>query len=435
MEREVYQALKTWKASPARKPLLLQGARQVGKTHLLKDFARREYSDFIYLNFEETPDLASIFAGDLTVTRLIEVISAFVAKTIHPDTTVIILDEIQVCPRALTSLKYFHEQAPQYHVMAAGSLLGVSVGKTNSFPVGKVNFLNLYPLSFFEFLLAMGEERLLVMLKENQICAPLPDLIHTRLSDLLQRYLFLGGMPEVVQSYVSGADLNQARNIQKDILLAFERDFSKYTTPTQAVRVGEIWRSIPSHLARENKKFKYSDVRKGGRASQFESAVEWLRNAGLILQSVNLTRPKLPLLGQLDAQRFKVYLLDCGLLGAMVDIPPRFAVDNGTIFSEYKGAFMENMVASELARLSHGALYYWISEGIAEVDFVMAQDQEIVPLEVKSGLNRNIKSLRVYADKFKPRQILRTSPRNFDQIDDFINIPLYAIGNFSDYLR
>lgn len=435
MEREVYQALKTWKASPARKPLLLQGARQVGKTHLLKDFARREYADFIYLNFEETPDLASIFAGDLTVTRLIEVISAFVAKTIHPDTTVIILDEIQVCPRALTSLKYFHEQAPQYHVMAAGSLLGVSVGKTNSFPVGKVNFLNLYPLSFFEFLLAMGEERLLVMLKENQICAPLPDLIHTRLSDLLQRYLFLGGMPEVVQSYVSGADLNQARNIQKDILLAFERDFSKYTTPTQAVRVGEIWRSIPSHLARENKKFKYSDVRKGGRASQFESAVEWLRNAGLILQSVNLTRPKLPLLGQLDAQRFKVYLLDCGLLGAMVDLPPRFAVDNETIFSEYKGAFMENMVASELARLPHGALYYWISEGIAEVDFILVRDQEIVPLEVKSGLNRNIKSLRVYADKFKPRQILRTSPRNFDQINDFINIPLYAIGNFSDYLR
>lgn len=435
MEREVYQALKTWKASPARKPLLLQGARQVGKTHLLKDFARREYADFIYLNFEETPDLASIFAGDLTVTRLIEVISAFVAKTIHPDTTVIILDEIQVCPRALTSLKYFHEQAPQYHVMAAGSLLGVSVGKTNSFPVGKVNFLNLYPLSFFEFLLAMGEERLLVMLKENQICAPLPDLIHTRLSDLMQRYLFLGGMPEVVQSYVSGADLNQARNIQKDILLAFERDFSKYTTPTQAVRVGEIWRSIPSHLARGNKKFKYSDVRKGGRASQFESAVEWLRNAGLILQSVNLTRPKLPLLGQLDAQRFKVYLLDCGLLGAMVDLPPRFAVDNETIFSEYKGAFMENMVASELARLPHGALYYWISEGIAEVDFILVRDQEIVPLEVKSGLNRNIKSLRVYADKFKPRQILRTSPRNFDQINDFINIPLYAIGNFSDYLR
>ena len=434
MEREAYQALKAWKANPARKPLLLQGARQVGKTYLLKDFARREYPDSAYLNFEETPDLASIFSGELTVSRLIEIISAFQAKTIRPDSTAIILDEIQACPRALTSLKYFHEQAPQYHVMAAGSLLGVSVGKTTSFPVGKVNFLSLYPLSFFEFLMAMGEERLVAMLGENQACAPLPDVIHNRLSDLLRRYMFLGGMPEVVQAYVKGGDLIQARSIQKEILLAFERDFSKYTTPTQAVRVGEIWRSIPSHLARENKKFKYSDVRKGGRAGQFESAVEWLRNAGLILQSINITRPRLPLAGQLDSQRFKAYLLDCGLLGAMVDIPPRTAVESETFFTEYKGAFVENMVAAELARLSHGELYYWISEGIAEVDFIVVHDQEIVPLEVKSGLNRNIKSLRVYANTFKPRRIVRTSPRNFDQIDDFVNIPLYAIGLFLDFL-
>ncbi|MDW7761891.1 MAG: DUF4143 domain-containing protein [Acidobacteriota bacterium] len=259
--------------------------------------------------------------------------------------------------------------------------------------------------------------------------------LNDTLSDLLRRYMFLGGMPEVVQAYVQGVDLNQARSIQKEILMAFERDFSKYTTPTQAVRVGEIWRSIPSHLARENKKFKYSDVRKGGRAGQFESAIEWLRNAGLILQSINITRPRLPLAGQADSQRFKAYLLDCGLLGAMVDIPPRIAVESETFFTEYKSAFVENMVAAELVRLSHGELYYWISEGIAEVDFIVVHDQEIVPLEVKSGLNRNIKSLRVYANRFKPHRIIRTSPRNFDRIDDFVNIPLYAIGLFPGFLR
>ncbi|RPI71677.1 MAG: DUF4143 domain-containing protein [Desulfobacteraceae bacterium] len=432
MERLAYQALKSWKANPSRKPLLVQGARQVGKTYLLRDFACREYMDYVYLNFEETPDLSSLFSGDLNPSRVIEAISAFQAKTVRPESMVLIFDEIQTCPRAITSLKYFNEQAPQYHIMAAGSLLGVSVGKTTSFPVGNVNFLNLYPLTFFEFLTAMGEDRLGALLKENSALAPIPDALHNRLSELLRLYMFLGGMPEAVQSYIRSKDLIQVRNIQKEILKAYERDFSKYTTPTQAVRVGEIWRSIPSHLARENKKFKYSAVKKNGRAVQFESAVEWLRSAGLILKSINITRPQLPLSGQEDFQYFKVYLLDCGLLGAMVDNPPRTMVQGDMIFSEYNGAFVENLVAAELAHFTQGELHYWISEGIAEVDFIVVYEESILPLEVKSGLNRNIKSLRVYADKFKPSGIYRTSPRNFDQIADFVNIPLYAIGLFPE---
>ncbi len=432
MKRNAYQSLTQWKNDSSRKPLLVQGARQVGKTYLLQEFGRKEYNDCAYFNFEETPALSTLFAGDLTPRKIVESLSAYQAAPVRPGTTLLLLDEIQACPRALTSLKYFCEQAPEFHVAAAGSLLGVSVGKTSAFPVGKVSFLTLYPLSFLEFVMASGEEALYSLLQDKTDIEPVPGLLHEKLSDLLRRYLFLGGMPEVVKSYLQTKDLSTSRTIQKEILKAYERDFSKYTTPAQAVRVSEVWRSIPAHLARDNKKFKYSDVRKGGRASQFESAVEWLRGAGLLYVSVNVTAAKLPLAGYEYHARFKAYLFDCGLLGAMTDLPAQAIVLGDQIFSEYNGAFVENMAAAELARKGDGALHYWASESIAEVDFLVAHDQAILPLEVKSGLNRNIKSLRVYAAKFNPSRIYRSSPRNFECRGDFANIPLYAVGLFPE---
>lgn len=430
MKRAAYQDLMAWKASHARKPLLVQGARQVGKTWLLKEFGRNEYESCAYFNFEETSALASLFDGDLVPGNILEVLSAYRGQLIDPSRTLLFFDEIQACPRALTSLKYFCEQAPEVHLVAAGSLLGVSVGKTTGFPVGKVHFLTLFPLSFFEFLEALGEDGLLDMLKGMQTFEPLAELLHGKLSSLLRTFLFTGGMPEVVQSYLQSRDFAVIRGIQQEILHAYQRDFSKYTTATQAMRVSEIWRSIPSHLARENKKFKYGDVRKGGRASQFESALEWLRAAGLIYTSTNVTAARFPLAGYEDHGRFKAYLLDCGLLGAMIDVPARIITLANASFAEYNGAFVENFVATELARKSEGALHYWISEGIAEVDFLVPYEDAILPLEVKSGLNRAVKSLWVYADRFKPPRVYRASPRNFECRDTFANIPLYAVGLF-----
>jgi predicted AAA+ superfamily ATPase len=432
MYRVALQSLTTWKKSPSRKPLLVQGARQVGKTYLLRDFGHKEYENCVYYNFEETPALSTLFAGDLNPSKIIESLCAYQPASVNTETTLIFFDEIQACPRALTSLKYFCEQAPGYHIVAAGSLLGVSVGKTSSFPVGKVNFLSLYPLDFFEFMMAMDEESLLALLRENTKLAPITELLHEKLSDLFKRYLFLGGMPEVVRTYIETRDYSAARIVQKEILKAYERDFSKYTTPFQAVRVAEIWRSIPTHLARENKKFKYSDVKKNGRSTQFESAVEWLRSAGLIYTAANVTTAKLPLTGYADHVRFKAYLLDCGLLGAIIDVSAGTIVLGNNAFSEYNGAFIENVVATELARKNDGTLYYWISDGVAEVDFLVAHDHTIMPLEVKSGLSRNVKSLRVFAEKFHPPRIYRVSPRNFECRDDFVNFPLYAIGLFPE---
>jgi predicted AAA+ superfamily ATPase len=432
MERLAYQTLKMWKDSPLRKPLVVQGARQVGKTFLLKSFGEKEYQNMVYLNFEENPELRRLFEGSLTPEKVIQNISAYMAKPVTTGNTLLFFDEIQVCPKALTSLKYFYEQAPEYHIVAAGSLLGVSVGKTSSFPVGKVHFLHLYPLSFFEFLQAINEQKLVATILEKDKVDALPDILHNKLTELLRMYLYTGGMPEVVVHYIRTQDLLKIRELQKDILQAYERDFSKYTTSTVSIRVSEIWQSIPAQLARENKKFKYSEIKKGGRASQFESAVEWLRGAGLLYVSNCVTTATLPLSGFTDHSRFKVYCLDCGLLGAMLNIPPKNAVLEQTIFSEYNGAFTENFIATELAPKNENKLFYWLSEGVAEVDFLVEYNQDILPLEVKSGMKRNVKSLWIYEKKFNPKHIFRCSPRNFEISGKFVNIPLYAIGRFSE---
>ncbi len=434
MKRTLYKDLLHWKENKDRKPLLLQGARQVGKTYLIDEFAKCEYSDYIYLNFEQNPDLRTLFLGDLSPQNIINNISLYIGKKINFSDTLIFFDEIQIAPEAITSLKYFYEQAPEHHIISAGSLLGVSVGKESSFPVGKVNFMTLYPMSFKEYLIAFGEKLLVERLTEIKSIEPLPEVIHEKLLNYLKMYLYLGGMPEVLQNYLDNKDVVLARKIQNDILEAYSRDFSKYTDRSQAIKTSELWNSIPYQLAKENKKFKYSDVRKNARASLFEQTIEWLKKAGLINAAYNISVPKLPLAGYADRTKFKIYLLDTGLLGAMLGLTSDVIIKGSKLFSEYNGAFIENFIANELKVSGNKELFYWTSKSDAEVDFIVQLENEIYPIEVKSGTNRTLKSLRSYAEKYNPKIICRVSPRNFIRDNEFINIPLYAAFNLKNLI-
>ncbi len=426
MKRTLYKNFLLWKNSSNRKPLLLQGARQVGKTYLVNEFGNNEYSNFIYLNFEQDPDLRTLFSGNLNPQNIINNIGLYISKKINSEDTLIFFDEIQVAPDVLTSLKYFYEKAPDYHIIAAGSLLGISVGKQSSFPVGKVNFMCMYPMTLTEYLTASGDGLLVNELINTQMVEALPKVLHEKLLNKLKIYLYLGGMPEVLQDYLDKEDISSARKIQIEILEAYQRDFSKYTEKSQAIKTSELWQSIPYQLAKENKKFKYGDVRKRARAATFEQTIEWLKNAGLINVAHQIIVPKLPLSGYVDYSKFKVYLLDSGLLGAMLNLSSDIILQPTGLFSEYNGAFIENFVAMELIASGINNLFYWTSKSDAEVDFVIQSGNEIYPIEVKSGVSRNLKSIRSYAQKFKPEYIFRTSARNFIKDKDFINIPLYA---------
>ncbi len=426
MLRFLYEKLLEWKSDAKRKPLLLQGARQVGKTYLIDAFGKEEYANYIYLNFEQNPNLASFFKGDLNPHKIIENIGLLYGRAIQSENTLIFFDEIQTTPEALTSLKYFFELAPEYHVIAAGSLLGVSMGKKTSFPVGKVNFMMMYPMSFCEYLIAFGEEMLAAKISHHDPAEAIPEILHEKLITLLKMYLYLGGMPEVLQDYLENKDIASVRKIQEDILLAYSRDFSKYTEKTQAIKTSELWQSLPAQLARERKKFKYSDVRKGARASTYEQTIQWLKQAGLIYPAYQITTAKIPLTGYSDYSKFKVFVLDTGLLGAMLKINPGIILDPSALFSEYNGAFIENFVACELTNFGYDNLYYWASKSEAEVDFIVQNGDKIFPIEVKSGLSRNKKSLLSYGEKFHPEKLFRLSPRNFTRDGNFINLPLYA---------
>lgn len=428
MERSLYKELLHWKNRKNRKPLLLEGARQVGKTYLLKEFADREFRDCAYFNFEKTPELDPLFESSLDSGSIIKSLELFIGRKIDPDSTLIFFDEIQASPRAVTSLKYFYEESPGYHVVSAGSLLGVSVSRISSFPVGKVNFMMLYPLSFFEYLSAVKENLLIEFLEKKDNYLQIENIIHEKLLKHYKMYLFLGGMPEVVQSYTVNNDIIEVRNIQNEILNAYKRDFSKYTTASEAIRISEIWNSIPLQLARENKKFKYTDAVKGGRYSKFESAIEWLKKAGLVYISNNLKTSKLPLSGYVDRSKFKLFILDSGLLGAMLNIHSSLIVRGNDLFSEYNGAFIENYAAAELIKAGFGELFYWTSKFEAEVDFVISNNENaVVPVEVKSGMSKQKKSLKIYSEKYNPEIMVRLSPRNFIREGKFINIPLYAV--------
>jgi predicted AAA+ superfamily ATPase len=427
MKRIAYKDLVAWKNNKDRKPLILKGARQVGKTYLVKEFGMQEYKNLYYLNFEQDPNLSSLFDSSLDPGIIINNINLYIGAKIIAEDTLLFFDEVQIAPRVLTSLKYFQEQASDFHIIAAGSLLGISIGKESSFPVGKVNFLTLYPMSFTEYLMEIGEVLFIENLNSLEKPAPFPDAIHNKMLSHLKMYLFLGGMPEVVKVYTEERDITKVRNIQSDILNAYQRDFSMYADKIQAIKTSELWNSIPRQLARENKKFKYRDIKKTARSNMYDQTIEWLRKAGLVIMTYNIESPKIPLSAYADFSKFKVYMHDVGLLAAKLNISSDQIVMPDALFREFNGALIENFIAQELASIGNNQLFYWTSRSDAEVDFILESNHKIFPLEVKSGTSRNTKSLQSYASKYNPDNVFRTSPRNQIRSGNFINIPLYAI--------
>ena len=480
MKRDLYSALLDWKRSSSRKPMILKGARQVGKTYLIKEFGRNEYESIAYLNFERDPAFIDLFRGRLDPRGLIEKLSIYLEMRILPGRTLIVFDEIQDSPEALGSLKYFQEEAPEYHVAAAGSLLGLKLNKPTAFPVGKTAFLELFPMTFGEFLAALGRDELRRLIDEKASFEPLDEIFHRELSGLLKFYYFVGGMPEAVARFAEGRDPAGAREAQLQILAAHELDFRKHTTKTDAVHLAAIWDSIPSQLALENKRFRYAALGKHARARDYRGSLQWFVAAGLVLKCDNVKTPRLPLAGYREEGIAKAYFMDVGLLGARLGLTARTIMEGDRLFVEYHGALAENFVAQELtasAGLGAGGagseasrdepltrhspvayingrvrrnwtpgqspglrppwetrpgkgLFYWTSDGIAEVDFLVEADGRIYPLEVKAGVSTKKKSLLQYVAKYSPAALSRASLMNFWLDGAIRNYPLYAVSRF-----
>lgn len=435
MNRDIYKDLLEWKRSPRRKPLLLKGARQTGKTYLLKDFGKKEYENLFYFNFEEDPKLAGFFADNLKPDNILENLSLSVGRKIRPETDLIVFDEIQNSNNALNSLKYFEEDAGQFHVAAAGSLLGVKLSVPKSFPVGKVNFLDLHPMTFLEFLNAVGKSGYRDMLERLDQASPLPEPLHEELIGLLRKYYFIGGMPEAVRHYSEKNDFFEVGKIHTEILNSYILDFAKHAPSSDIPRLTDLWNSIPAQLAKENRKFMFSAVKKSARARDYESALLWLEQAGLIYKAFLLSTCKSPLSGYFDRGHFKVYLLDVGLLCSMAGVSPSVVAKGEALFNEFGGAFVENYVAQQLASSGRAPLYYWKNDaGIAEIDFIREREGFVYPLEVKAGTNIRSKSLKSFDDRFQPKFLLRTTLKNLKQDGKTINIPLYAVALHQRFL-
>ena len=429
MKRDIYEKLVMWKSSSRRKPLLLQGARQTGKTFILKAFGQNEYQGVIYCNFEEDPGLDQLFQRDLNSERILAELSIYMNLEINPGSDLIIFDEIQVSNGALNSLKYFAEQRSDVHIAAAGSLLGVKLSSPGSFPVGKVNFLHLYPMNFLEFLDAMGESRYRKLIENVDRLVPITKAFHLHLIDRLRCYYFVGGMPEPVKYFAETGIGRETREIQDEIIKSYILDFAKHAPPTDIPKLTRIWDSIPKHLARENKKFVFSALRKGARARAYENALTWLEDAGLIHTANAVEACKHPLKYYADAGCFKVYALDVGLLGAVAGSPVELLAQGERLFNEYEGAFVENYVAQQLVSHFQQDLYYWRSKGgKAELDFLCEFAGRICPLEVKAGINPRSKSLKSYDLQFHPARLMRTNLLNFQTDGKICNLPLYAVS-------
>ena len=425
MKRFAISQLTAWKNLANRKPLVIRGARQVGKTWLMKEFGKQEFKNFVYINFDSNPDMANLFEGSLQISRLIAGLQIYSGQKITTD-TLLIFDEIQEVPRALSSLKYFCEEAPEYAVIAAGSLLGVAMHKGTSFPVGKVDFLDLFPLSFTEFLNATGNENLVDLLESGDW--QLITSFKNKYIELLRYYYFIGGMPEAVQTFIDENDFNAVRKVQQNILTAYEQDFSKHAPHETVPRIRMVWQSIPSQLAKENRRFVYGALRKGARAKDFELAIQWLKDCGLISQVIRLSKPSLPLPAYAD-EGFKMFLSDVGLLGAMSGLDVGTLLHGNAFFNEFKGALTEQYVAQEL-RCSLGLTpCYWSAEhATAEVDFMFQYKSGIYPVEVKAEENLKAKSLKVYSDKYTPAISIRTSMSDYRNEEWLLNLPLYGIS-------
>jgi len=426
MYRSSIIRLKEWKLEQSRKPLIILGARQVGKTWLIQEFGKQEYKQTVYINFEKMKQLRNLFDQDFDIQRIITTLSVFARTKINAEDSLIVFDEIQDAPGGLTALKYFNEDAPQYHVIAAGSLLGINMHQQVSFPVGKVDFLRLLPMSFTEFLMAIDEEQLAELIKNPdwRIIATIKE----KLINYLRYYLFLGGMPEVVNEFAKSGNFRKARQLQQKILISYQNDFSKHAPKEIVPRINMVWKSIPSQLAKENKKFIYGVIKQGARAKEFELAIQWLVDCGLLHLCYRISKPGMPLAAYQDLSAFKLFHNDTGLLGAMAKLPLETIVDGNRIFEEFKGAITENFVMQQLLLNPENDIYYWTNENsTSEVDFVVQNETEIIPIEVKSGINLKSVSFKFFCEKYTPANAIRASLTDYKQESWMINLPLYAI--------
>lgn len=425
MKRNAIKELYEWKENNDRKPLVILGARQVGKTWLMKEFGKEAYKKCAYVNFEDNDDLRGMFEHDFDIQRIIANLQWATDVTIDED-TLIILDEIQEAPRGITALKYFQEKAPQYHVVAAGSLLGIAMHKNDSFPVGKVDFMNLYPLSFYEFLNAVGEKKMIDLLQAKDWT--MLTMVRAKFEERLRQYYFVGGMPAAVLAFVNDGDLNKVRTIQKSIIEAYERDFSKHAPAIEVPRIRMVWHSIPSQLSKENRKFIYGMIKEGARAKDFELAIEWLKDAGLIYKVNRCKKTQLPLAAYEDFSAFKMFLSDIGLMGAMSNIPVQSLLNGNMLFSDFKGALTEQFVLQQMKTNQSLSIYYWSADNSrGEIDFLVQQEEKVIPIEVKAEENLQAKSLRMFVERNPGLKGYRFSMSPYREQDWLVNYPLYSV--------
>lgn len=425
MKRNAIKELYEWKENNGRKPLVILGARQVGKTWLMKEFGKEAYKKCAYVNFEDNDDLRGLFEHDFDIQRIIANLQWTTGVTIDED-TLIILDEIQEAPRGITALKYFQEKAPQYHVIAAGSLLGIAMHKNDSFPVGKVDFMHLYPLSFYEFLNAIGEKKMVDLLQAKDWT--MLTMVRAKFEERLRQYYFVGGMPAAVLAFVNDGDLNKVRTIQKSIIEAYERDFSKHAPAIEVPRIRMVWHSIPSQLSKENRKFIYGMIKEGARAKDFELAIEWLKDAGLIYKVNRCKKAQLPLAAYEDFSAFKMFLSDIGLMGAMSNIPVQSLLNGNMLFSDFKGALTEQFVLQQMKTNQSLSIYYWSADNSrGEIDFLVQQEEKVIPIEVKAEENLQAKSLRMFVERNPGLKGCRFSMSPYRKQDWLVNYPLYSV--------
>lgn len=425
MKRFITEKLIKWKESKNRKPLILRGARQVGKTFILKEFGEKYYDSVAYFNFDHDDGLYLLFNNTKDPKRILEQLTLISGKKINPETTLIIFDEVQECPDALNSLKYFKEEAPSYHVVCAGSLLGIKLSKT-SFPVGKVEFLDMYPMTFSEFLLADNSENLVTLMKETKNIKAFPKIFEDMLIEKLKIYYIVGGMPEVVYSWVNDKDIEKVNKIQKDILDSYENDFSKHVDSKEANKISLIWNGIPSQLARENKKFVYQVIKEGARAREYEGALNWLNDANLIAKCYLVSKCSFPLKAYEDLSSYKIYMNDVGLLRRMSNLDSKIILEGNKLFEEFKGSFTENYVANVLDYLlNESPHYYTFSRN--EIDFVIQKSNKVIPIEVKSDKSTNHNSLTKYNNMNDNEISFRFSLNNLNKDGKIINVPLYFL--------
>lgn len=434
MYRKKIEELIKWKNKKTKKPLIIKGARQVGKTWLIKEFGKNYYENYAYINFDNNERMKTLFSGDFDIDRIIQGLKIETNTNIEKEKTLIIFDEVQEVPTALSSLKYFYENAPEYNIIAAGSLLGIALHEGTSFPVGKVEFMSLTPLNFNEYLLAIGEENLNQLILEQDF--KLLEIFKDKIINYLKEYMYIGGLPEVVSTYITNKDFAEVREIQKRLLESYENDFSKHAPNNIVTRIRDVWNNIPSQLGKENKKFIYGLIKEGARAREYEIAINWLVDTGLIYKVNRINDYKKPLKAYQDLNAFKLYIFDIGLLTAMTDLNIKTLIEKDEIFTEFKGSLTEEYVLEELKSSLDISVFYWSnSEGSSEIDYIIELENNIIPIEAKAGVNLQAKSLKTFIKKYNSLVNIRTSLREYKKEENIINIPLYMIGSLKELIK